>query len=317
VTPARHRRRPRRPRHRILGVALALAALVAVGVQAGGAAGAVDPVVTAAGDIACDPTDPAFNNLNGTAAKCKMRATSDLVLGVNPDAVYALGDEQYESGTLAQFNASYHPTWGRFKARTRPVVGDEEYETPGAAGYFNYFGAAAHPETNGWYSFEQGAWHVVVLNSNCGQVGCGSQSAQLRFLRADLAAHPATCTLALFHHPRFVSSQGGGNTRVGVFWDALYQAGADVVLNGNAHLYERFAPQTPAAVRDDTGGIREFIVGTGGKSKQSPGTPRPNSQARHKAYGILKLTLHPTSYDWQFLPIGGGPPLDAGTGTCH
>jgi hypothetical protein len=298
-------------------VALATAVVVPAAVPTGGAGATSHSVVVAAGDIACDPTDPAFNNAQGTATKCKMMATSDLALGVNPDAVYPLGDEQYESGTLAQFNASYNRTWGRapLKERTRPVVGDEEYETPGASGYFTYFGAAAHGP-NGWYSFEQGAWHVVVLNSNCSQVGCGASSAQVRWLNDDLNASSKQCTLALFHHPRFVSSNNGGNTRVAPFWNSLHQNKADVVLNGNAHLYERFALQNPAGAADPNRGIREFVVGTGGKSKQSPATPKPNSQVRHKAFGILKLTLHPASYSWQFLPIGGGPALDSGSASC-
>jgi hypothetical protein len=299
----------------LVAVALLTAVLAPAAVPVGGAGASTHQVVAAAGDIACDPTDPAFNNLQGTAGKCKMKATSELLLAINPNAVYPLGDEQYESGTAAQFAASYDPTWGRLKGITRPVVGDEEYETPGAAGYFGYFGAAAHGP-NGWYSFDQGTWHVVVLNSNCGQVGCGASSRQVQWLKADLQAHPATCTLALFHHPRFVSSANGGNTRVTPFWNTLYQHRADVVLNGNAHFYERFAPQTPSGASDPTAGIREFVVGTGGKSKQSPGTPKPNSQARHKAFGVLKLTLHPGSYDWAFLPIGGGQALDAGSASC-
>jgi acid phosphatase type 7 len=309
------RRSTRRRRGVIAVVALATAVLVPAAVPTGGAGAATDQVVVAAGDIACDPTDPAFNGGQGTATKCKMQATANLIDGVNPNAVYPLGDEQYESGTLAQFNASYDLSWGDFKSITQPVVGDEEYETPGASGYFAYFGPAAHGP-NGWYSFDQGDWHVVVLNSNCSQVGCGASSTQVGWLNTDLATSQRQCTLALFHHPRFVSSNNGGNTRVAPFWNSLYQNKADVVLNGNAHLYERFALQNPAGAADPNRGIREFVVGTGGKSKQSPATPKPNSQVRHKAFGILKLTLHPASYSWQFLPIGGGPALDSGSASC-
>lgn len=186
--------------------------------------------------------------------------------------------------------------------------------------YYKYFGSDAGPAGKGYYSYDVGAWHIVVLNSNCKKVGgCGSGSAQTRWLRDDLAASSSRCTLAYWHHPRFSSDKTYGNDGdSAAFWDALYQAGADVVLNGHAHVYERLAPQTPKAVRDDAAGIRQFTVGTGGASHYRFAGARPNSEVReNKTFGILKLALHDTSYDWQFVPEAGKPFTDAGSGSCH
>ena len=199
----------------------------------------------------------------------------------------------------------------------------------GAEGYFTYFGDAASPteppgckkDCKGYYSYNLGSWHVVVLNSNCGFVsgGCAKGSPQEKWLRADLAnTTNKQCTLAYWHHPRFASSGVGSNTAVAPFWDALYEAYAEVVLNGHAHNYERFAPQTPSGQSDQTRGIREFVVGTGGRSLNAFKTVRANSQVRlNSYYGVIKLTLHTDGYDWQFVTAPNGTVRDSGSGTCH
>lgn len=283
---------------------------------------AADPVIAAVGDISCDPADPSFNGGAGTATNCRMGATSDLLVGRGLDAVLVLGDNQYENGTLAKFQASYDPTWGRLKAITRPVVGNHEYLTPGAAGYYSYFGAAAGDPAKGYYSFDLGAWHVVVLNSNCGAVGgCHAGSPQEQWLVADLAAHPDRCTLAAWHHPRFSSGPHGNDASTDAFWRALYAAGADLVLTGHDHIYERFAPQDPDGDVDPGRGIRQFVVGTGGKNLTSFPVVRANSEVRNAdTYGVLELTLRPAGYEWKFLPAGsttGNTFTDSGTVACH
>jgi hypothetical protein len=285
------------------------------------------PIVAAAGDIACDPADGDFNGGSGTSTDCRQQLTADLVAGVNADAVLPLGDIQYECAGAAALNQSYDPSWGRFKPITWPVPGNHEYQTSGgtecdstgkATAYFDYFGARAGERGKGYYSFDIGAWHVVVLNSMCSKVGgCEPGSAQEQWLRADLAAHQADCTLALFHHPLF-SSGSGELSSTSSFWQALYDGGADVVLNGHDHLYERFAPQAPNGQADPARGIRQFTVGTGGHSLFgfSP-TLAANSQAVGKLYGILKLALHPTGYDWTFVPEPGKTFSDSGSSSCH
>ena len=233
-----------------------------------------------------------------------------------PGTVVPLGDNAYPNGTADEFNNYYEPTWGRHKARTRPAAGNHEYDIPGASGYFNYFGAAAGDPAKGYYSYDVGAWHIIVLNSECSQVGgCGSTSPQGQWLQADLAANPRPCTLAIMHKALFASGTDSAAGRD--FWSLLYQAGADVVLSGHAHFYERFAPQDPSGVADPARGIREFVVGTGGASLHSFGTTVPNSEVRNnKTHGVLKLTLHPTSYDWEFVPIAGATFTDSGSAVC-
>jgi hypothetical protein len=246
-------------------------------------------------------------------------ATAALV-AKTPGTVMTLGDNAYETGSVQQFAGCFGPTWGRVKNRIRPAVGNHDYGTPGAGPYFAYFGRAAGPRGKGWYSYDVGAWHVVVLNANCDQVGCQKGSEQEQWLRADLAGHASTqCTLAYWHQARFVSDGTHGDTpQVAPFWDALYQYGADVILSAHAHIYERFAPQTPAGKSDATHGLREIVVGTGGESHYKVGAVRPNSQVRNAdTFGVLKLTLHSGSYDWRFLPAYGKGFTDSGTGTCH
>ncbi|MDX6677113.1 MAG: hypothetical protein QOE31_1165 [Solirubrobacteraceae bacterium] len=281
------------------------------------------PVVAAAGDISCDPGSP--NRRDLIAGTCLDRETSDLLVNRELDAVLALGDLQYERGELSAFESSYDPTWGRMKPITHPVVGNHEYLTPGAAGYFDYFNGPggldgrAGRRGEGWYSFDVGGWHLVALNSICDEVGgCDAGSRQLEWLRADLAAHPARCTLAYWHHPRFSSGEPGSNVRTDAFWRVLYDAGAELVLSGHAHDYERFAPQNPDALRDDARGIRQFVVGTGGKNNYAFGVVQPNSEVRDaQTSGVLLLTLRPDGYDWRFAAVPGGLLGDAGSGDCH
>ncbi len=284
--------------------------------QAGGPPPSV--VIAAAGDIACDPGDANYNGGAGTATACRMAATSDLLLSLAPDAVLTLGDNQYENGTLAKYQASYDPSWGRLKAITLPVPGNHEYLTAGAAGYFAYFGAAAGTAGQGWYSVDRGGWHLVALNSNCAAVGgCDAASPQGQWLAADLAAHPDVCTLAFWHHPRFSSGPHGNDATTQPFWDALWAAGADVVLNGHDHIYERFAPQRPAGVADPAG-PRQLTVGTGGKNLTGVVAVQPNSVARHAAsFGVLELTLYGNGYEWRFAPLAGSTFHDAGAAFCH
>lgn len=291
-----------------------------------------DPVIVAAGDIACSPSNPRFNSGQGDGNYCQQLSTSDLVLEADPEAVLALGDLQYYCGSSETFLQSYDLSWGRFKAITRPVVGNHEYLTSpegeegadcttaneGAAGYFQYFGSAAGQPDQGYYSFEVGSWHIIALNSQCSQTGgCSADSPQGQWLQADLAAHPADCTLAYWHIPLF-SSGGRANSNSRAFWDLLYAANVDVILNGHDHTYERFAPQTPDGQLDEMTGIREFVVGTGGANPTPFVSIEPNSEIRDdQTAGILKLTLHPNSYDWEFVPEAGRPFRDVGTTTCH
>jgi hypothetical protein len=233
--------------------------------------------------------------------------------------VLVLGDLQYNNGELANFNAYYNPTWGRFKAITYPTPGNHEYNTPNAAGYYAYFGARAGDPTKGYYSFDLGEWHIISLNSNCGDVSCSATSTQVTWLKADLLANTKKCVLAFFHHPRFNSGATHGNsTSVTPFWDALYAAKADLVLSGHEHIYERFDPQTPAGVADATNGIRSWVVGTGGRALYGLDTAEPNSAVRNAStFGILTLTLKPAGYAWKFVPIAGQTFTDMGSGVCH
>ncbi len=265
-----------------------------------------EAVLIGAGDIA-DCSD-----LAGAEATAKL-------LEANPGTVMALGDLAYPNGTPDDFKC-YHKTWGRVKDRTRPAVGNHEFHSTGASYYFQYFGSAAGDPKTGYYSYDLGAWHIVVLNSECQQVGgCEAGSSQEKWLRADLAAHPVGCTLAYFHKPRFSSGLNHGNDpEVGAFWQALYDYNAELILNGHDHDYERFAPQDPGGNADPKRGIREFVVGTGGKNHREFGIHKSNSEVRNNhAFGVLKLTLKTTGYDWKFIPEAGKTFTDSGSGSCH
>jgi hypothetical protein len=265
-----------------------------------------DPVLVGAGDIA---------NCNGGGDESTARLLDQI-----PGTVFTLGDNAYPGSALINMLNCFGPSWGRHKARTRPAIGNHDYLIPGGSGYYNYFGAAAGMRAKGYYSYNRGTWHVVVLNSNCWRVGgCGPGSPQEQWLRADLAANKAQCTVAYWHHGRFSSGAHGSDPDVQPLWKALYDFGADVVMSGHDHVYERFAPQTADGRADAAFGIRQFTVGTGGASLYRF-RPQilPNSQARNATtFGVLKLTLHAGSYDWQFVPAGAGTFTDSGTASCH
>jgi hypothetical protein len=276
------------------------------------------PLIAAAGDIACDPFDGSFNKGRGTSGACRQLATSSLLLERRYAAVLALGDIQYPDGSLGRFFFSYGRSWGRVKRITRPAPGNHEYETEDAEGYFRYFGKAAGPPGRGYYSFDVGRWHLVSLNSNCSVIGgCHMGSPQERWLRRDLAQHRAKCTLAYWHHPRFSSGRHGSDDSVSALWNALYEAGADVVLVAHDHHYERFAPLDAEGNLDRKRGMREFVVGTGGKSHYAIRALQHGSQVRNDTtFGILAMTLEPAGYEWQFVPAVGSF-TDRGSGRCR
>ena len=272
------------------------------------------PVVAAAGDIACNPGSSSFNGGNGTATNCRQKYTSNSLVNARFSAVLPLGDVQYEAGEYNNFLNSYDPSWGRVKSVTRPAVGNHEYGTSGAAGYFQYFGSAAGDPTKGYYSFDLGSWHLIALNSS---ITRDASSAQVTWLANDLAANTKPCVLAYWHHPRWSSGSHGSDTSVSAFWNTLHAAGADVVLVGHDHLYERFGLQNTTGAAD-ANGIRQFTVGTGGKSLYTFGTPLATSQARNNTtYGVLMLKLQPSSYSWRFIPEAGKTYTDSGSTACH
>jgi acid phosphatase type 7 len=297
--PVRLRRSPTKPIF-IVAVALLVVLLFGSGVAADGP----EAVLVGAGDIA-------------SCSSSGDEATANLLDGIS-GTVVTLGDNAYENGTATEYANCYDPSWGRHKARTMPAPGNHEYNTPNATGYYGYFGAAAGDPTKGYYSYDLGTWHIVVINSNCSSIGgCGPGSAQEQWLRADLGAHPAACTLAYWHHPRFSSGPHGSDAMTQPIWQALYDYGADLVLSGHDHDYERFALQDPAGNADPVHGIREFVVGTGGRSHYPILSVRPNSEVSDaNTYGVLKLSLHPSGYDWQFVPVAGSTFTDVGSGTC-
>jgi hypothetical protein len=311
---------------RRLSAAVAIAMAV-VPVSAGEAT-AQDPVIAAAGDIACNPTDPGYNGGNGTADRCRQRATSDLLVGAGLAGVLPLGDI-LDTASLSNIMTAYDPTWGRVKSISRPVLGNHESSGRGYFDYFNGPGATDGPagtRGKGWYSFDIGNWHLIALNANCRRpadttdvVDCGVGSEQERWLRADLAAHPTSCTLAYSHHPRWSSGHDGSSAFMQPLWQALYEAHAEILLSGHSHDYERFAPLDANGNVDGARGIRQFVVGTGGIFFTGGLSTREahSEVAQNNTFGVLELTLHPASYDWQFVPIAGGTFTDSGSGACH
>jgi hypothetical protein len=281
--------------------ALAAAALLMLA-ACGGDGGRERTSVVAAGDI----------------ASCFWRgdeATARLLDDIG-GLVITLGDNVYPSGTDREFRQCYHRSWGRHLDRTRPAVGNHEYRTKDAAGYFNYFGERAGPRGKGWYSYDHEGWHLVVLNSD---EPLRRDSEQYRWLVADLARNRGTrCTLAYFHHPRWSSGKHGGAERVVDAWRALYDGGADVVLAGHDHHYERFAPMDPVGRLDRERGIRSFVVGTGGApSYRMRATARNSEALGDDIRGVLRMVFHPDSYEWEFVAIPGRRFHDEGRGECH
>ncbi len=263
----------------------------------------------------------------GDIASCSSsgdEATAALLTGI-PGTVFTLGDNVYNDGTAAEFEGCYGPStgesWGQasIKERTRPVVGNHEYNTPGATGYYGYFGAAAGDPKEGYYTYDAGSWRAYVLNSNCSAVGgCSAGSPQEQWLRADLAANPRTCVLAMWHHPRFSSGEHGSSTATEDLYGALYDFGAELVLVGHDHHYERFAPQTATGALDAARGIVQIVVGTGGRSHYATRTPLPNSLVRNSdTFGVLRLTLDAGGWSSAFVPVAGQAFTDHATGACH
>jgi len=263
----------------------------------------------------------------GDIASCKdprgAQTTAKLLEQI-PGTIFAAGDLAYEKGTAAEFKNCYGPTWGRFKDRTRPALGNHEYVDPTASGYFQYWGTQAGPAGKGYYSYDLGDWHIVVLNTNCdaqGMGGCAKNSPQESWLRADLAGHAKACILAYGHHALFSSGlfrKHAIHPELRPLWEDLYAAHADLVLAGHEHSYERFAPQDPQGHADPAHGIREIVAGTGGRSHDPLGFALPNSEVRDWiTYGVLKLTLAPGKYQWEFIPEAGKTFRDSGSGSCH
>jgi acid phosphatase type 7 len=268
-------------------------------------------VLVGAGDIA------GCSDLSGAEATAKLIANI-------PGTVFAAGDLAYERGTFEEFEKCYDPTWGKFKARTRPAPGNHEYGGSAATGYFRYWGKQAGDPEKGYYSYDLGSWHIVALNTNCnakGLGGCGEGSPEEAWLKQDLAAHPNSCIVAYGHHPLFSSGllrSHAEHPELTPLWRDLHEAHADLILAGHEHAYERFAPQDPEGNPDPENGIREIVVGTGGRSHTPLGYAQPNSEVRNdRTYGVLKLTLSPGKYRWEFIPVAGQSFRDAGGGVCH
>ncbi len=259
----------------------------------------------------------------GDIASCSQnndRSTARLLAKI-PGTVLALGDNVYPYGTAQKFRDCYDPTWGKYKSRTKPAVGNHEYyHTTGANPYFDYFGARAGKPGRGYYSYDRRGWHVVVLNSNCNKVGgCSRRSPQGRWLRNDLANNPASCTLAYFHHPLYASGTGTATPQVKPFWSMLQDRGAEVILSGHAHRYERYAPMTPGGT-PSANGIRQFVVGTGGEpgGDEIHHADAPNMQVvKTNVFGVLRLSLRADSYAWKFVPVAGKTFTDSGNDRCH
>jgi acid phosphatase type 7 len=262
-----------------------------------------DPVVVAAGDIAC----------RGEPCRSQ-RMTARLIGRIDPRAVLTLGDDQYDVGALSHFRSSYDPTWGNFFTRTFPSPGNHEYGTPDARGYFSYFGRRAHPRTRGTYAFDLGRWHLVSINSRWGSI----TEQHLRWIRKDLRRDRHRCELAYWHHPRWSSgSVHGGNRAIAPLWNVLFRAGVDIVLNGHEHNYERFAPMTPSGKLAHRQGIRQFVVGTGGVGLYPIARASHGSRRRiDDRFGVLRLTLHERTATWAFMGVRGTA-LDRGTDHCR
>jgi hypothetical protein len=274
---------------------------------------AADPIIAAAGDIACDPAAD-----SGAPKRCDQAATAAQILALKPVAVLALGDQQYEKNTASAYASVFDKTWGQFKDLIHPTIGNHEYLTKGATGYFDYFGSAAGDPTQGYYSWNLGAWHIIALNSECSYIGgCRRGSAQETWLKADLAANSTPCTLVTWHEPRWSSGEHGNAEQMATLWNDLVAAHVDVALTGHNHDYERF-PALDAAGNPDPTGVQEFVVGTGGKNHYPFTAPAFAGEVRDDtAFGILKMTLHPSSYNWEFLPAPGYSFTDSGSMACR
>jgi len=303
-------------------VALAAAATLGVMFATGGPGRDGGALVTAsAGPRMTAPPGATVLVGAGDIADCGSgndEATAGLIDAIE-GTVFAAGDNAYENGSRDDYAHCYDPTWGRHRDRTLPVVGNHEWQTPGAAGYFDYFGERAGQPGAGWYATSVGDWRVIVLDSDCGDAGgCTPDTAQGRWLERELATSTSRCTVAIWHHPRFSSGPHGDDTMVDPLWRAMYEAGVELVINGHEHSYERFAPQDGDGRSDPARGVRQIVVGTGGKDLRRFEQPKPNSEIRDdQTYGVLRLVLRPDGFDWAFLPVAGQTFTDAGSGSCH
>ncbi len=260
----------------------------------------VPPVLIGAGDIA-------------VCGSRETMATAAIVKRIS-GIVFTAGDNAYQDGTSDEFARCYDPWWGQFRVRTRPSLGAHDYHTPDAAGYFGYFKTSAGPTPLGYYSYDLGNWHVIVLNTN---IDISDTSTQLRWLRADLDAHPSLCTAAYWYLPRFSSGRHGSAPALTGVWQILFDAGVELVISGHDHDYERFAPQRPDGALDGVHGIRQFVVGTGGAELTAVTSMLPNSEVAISVWGVLKLDLEATNYRWEFLTVPGDTVRDSGTDACH
>lgn len=293
-----------------------------------------DPVIGAVGDMACDPADSRFQGGAGTAIGCaESRTSSTMLADTSLIAILGLGDYQYDCGDPADYSVSYNPTWGRLDNLMDPAAGNHEYRTgtdsfgaqcpatnTTAQSYFNHFGAAAHQATGGHFSFDLAAWHLIALNGNCtknGVGGCSATSAQTTWLKRNLAATTQPCILAYWHQPLFTGNSGISGTAYRPWWNALYAAHADVVVNGHVHNYQRYAARSPTGAADPVNGITEYVAGTGGEgfaSVNSSVSPQP--LVWRKSFGYLRLALHPLGWDAAFISSTGAV-VDTSSGTCH
>lgn len=322
------------------GSALIASAVAMSGLMTAPAVADTVPVTIAVvGDIACDPNEPAFNGGLGTPAGCQQKAVGDAIRGIGPQAFLALGDLQYVDGSFDKFMASYDPALGDLKPITRPIPGNHEYNTARAAGYYQYFGEAAHPETKGTYSFNLGGWHIIGINSTvCTPTSpCGPGSAMAKWIAADVAANPSQCLMAMWHHPLWSAGQHGAYTPMLPVWNQLDSYGADVVLNGHDHLYQRSKPLGQGFLNPDgtlgdpsvtEDGIVEFIVGTGGENnfEALPGKDPAVTAAMDVIatnpnpglFGPLKMELTDTGYSYEFIPAAGSTPFqESGSRGCR
>ena len=276
--------------------------------------------IVAVGDVACDDND--YKKLD-LSKSCKEKETADLAKSLNPDAILALGDLQYDNGALDKFNSHYDKSWGQLKNITYPTPGNHEYATEGASGYYQYFADSPYNQKikQGYYSFDAGGWHIISLNSTCDKTNdCGPDSAQIKWLEADLAQNDTKCTLAYWHYPRFTSGKYFGDAKIKEytqqFWEKLSVSKADIVLNGHDHIYEHFVPQNTGG-ENDKNGIREFLAGTGGRSLYDRKVTQDNTQFfDNQNFGVLNLSLNLSSYKWQFVNLEHNV-LDSGSANCN